>query len=495
MAPRILSILTAAGAGVAVAVLCLLVPAPGAAQDLGTQCTLDSYRVLSSQAGIQGLRVTRVGRPILSCPDGTRIAADSAVIYEESGLNEFIGQVRFRDPLRELDSDRADYFEREGRLHARGSVEFRDLVQGTEMRGDTLVFLEAGALRAEDQVTVQGSRPSVTFLPADAPEEDEDGVLLEPEPYHVVANRLRFEGDRYFWADGDAELDRDDLRASADSLWFHREGGDLALTGRARLITEDTEFSGDRILLELPGDEIRSITVVGDGRLTTVDLELFGDEIRIRFENERIQRLVAVRAGAGEEDEEDQPGRPRPRAVAEDFFLQADSIEVLSPDERLETVHAVGRARGEMNIQDDADTDTAGENGVPDRDWIEGDAILATFEPVPAPPNKVPEEVNGEGEARPEYRLEQLVATGSARTLYRTPPEDGVNAEGGADRADLRNWSMSYLLADEIEIHLLDGAVDRVEAEGTVRGLQLEPSGTRTSSDDGIVGGQEDLDE
>ena len=471
-------------------------PEPATAQELGTECNLQSYRVLSSQVTIQGRRVTWVGRPDLVCPNGTRIQADSAVIYEESGRNELIGRVRFDDPQRELRSDLADYYEPEGRLLARGSVEFRDLIQGTEIRGDTLVFLEAGGQRAEDHVTVQGQRPSVTFFPVDAPEEDEDGVELEQIPYQVTANRLRFEGERHFWADGDAEMQRDELRASADSLWFHREDGDLALTGEAELETDEAEFTGGQILVEIPGDEIRSITVRDRGRLLTQDIELLGEEIRIRFVDERIQRLVAVHREPSGEGEGN--GRPQPRAITEDFLLIADSIDVVSPDEQLETVHAVGRARAETGTREEregAAESADSENMIPERDWIEGDEILAAFQPVvPGDPDVQTSDLpESESDSRREYRLDRLVATGSARTLYRSPPDDRGGTPGEPTATDRESWSVSYLLADEIAIHLLGSAVDRVEAEGNVRGIQLEPSGPRTSS----VGAaeEEDLEE
>ena len=51
-------------------------------------------------------------------------------------------------------------------------------------------------------------------------------------------------------------------------------------------------------------------------------------------------------------------------------------------------------------------------------------------------------------------------------------PEDAPDAAAGSAR---ERWSISYILADRIIIHLVEGAVSLLEAEGNVRGLQLEP--------------------
>ena len=142
--------------------------------------------------------------------------------------------------------------------------------------------------------------------------------------------------------------------------------------------------------------------------------------------------------------------------------------------------------------------------GVPDRDWVEGDRIEAFFEQVPPegavsgddpapdaiepgdPEARAP--VDGSGDANV-YRLTRLTATGEARALYRSPPEgngEGDAAPEGADpppvaadeetsRAEWRRWPISYILADLITIHLVEGEVRFLEAEGNVRGLQLEP--------------------
>ena len=468
-------------------------PAPGSAQELGTDCELPEFRVLASDVTARGFRITRIQGPfLLVCPDGVRIRADSAVIYEETGRNHLMGRVRFDSPERELRSREADYFETTRRLHARGAVEFRDLLRGTEVTGDTLIHLEATELRPLEQTDVRG-RPARGVLPRDDLAEGE----VDPDPYRVSARRLRFEGERFFWADDDVEVLREEMRAVSDSLTFDRTAGELTLKGNARVEGDDGDFQGRTIVMILPDDVLESVTIRERGRLSTPDLDLRGEEIRVTLADEKIQRIVAVHRSPREGEE---PG-PRPRAVSEDFILEGDSLDALTPDEVLETVHAVGRARAETRGRSPGSRDrdaAAGDEleGIPldpgdpdeapagllDRDFLEGDEILATFVPVtpsdtpdfpvpdPEAPLPAPEGPSEEGR---EYRLETLQATGDARTLYRAPPEGDDDEE--ELEAPLEEWALSYVLADRILIFMVEGEVDRMEAEGQFRMLHLEP--------------------
>lgn len=460
---------------------------PAGAQELGTDCILEDYLTVRSSEPAPGRRVTWVARPFLVCPDGTRIRSDSAVVYEDSGRAELIGNVRFDTPERELRSELADYFEREGRLLAREAVVFRDVEQGSEVRGDTLTYLEAGEFRPEERVTVSGGRPTATLPPST--EREDPG---ERSAYEVTGNRLRFEGDRFFWADGDVEVRREDLDAYSDSLAFDQREGRLILNRNARVVG-DADMEGDQITLLMPEEVLEEVTIRGRGRLRTGDVEVRGEEIRIALMDEKIERLIAVhRTGEGEEE------RPRPRALTEEFAVEGDSIDVVAPEEVLETLFASGAARGERRSgdlpplpeQEESPEDDPDEPQLPpsflDRDWIEGDEIIARFEPVETPEGDLPEVPRPEPEDpdvqdERQYRLQVLEARGNARTLYRSPPdeEDAVSdAEEASSEDDPQLWPISYITANEIFVHMLDGAVERVEARGDVRGIQLDPEPT-----------------
>ena len=118
----------------------------------------------------------------------------------------------------------------------------------------------------------------------------------------------------------------------------------------------------------------------------------------------------------------------RPRAVAETFELEGDSIDVLAPNELLERVVAVGSARGESLARDSLNTEDTPE--IARSDWVSGDTIIAMFRPVAADTSAKTGAEPDEGQPAGGYQLDQLVARGEAASLYRMTPSGGDGAEG-----------------------------------------------------------------
>ena len=481
------------------------------AQELGNDCDPRSFRVISSRQIAFGQRVTWIGLPDVVCPGGVRIQADSAVVWEAAGRTEFIGQFRYEDPERELQSASADYFDREGRLFARGQVQLRTRDGGTEVRGDTLNLYELGEGATDDRLEATGLPAFASVRPIEVTEGAEKKV-----PYEVRALRLRFEGERFLYGNGDVEVDRDSLHATTQSLSFDRNVGTLILAGDARVESGGAQFEASTILLMLPDDELTSMTLREDGRFIADDLDLYGEEIQIDFADGEMERLLAM----GRTDDAEVPqgasqpapaggveptttgvpaddGSPRPRAYTEGFFLTADSLEVQAPGGVLETVYAFGRARAESRERESeleaedalvdgaqparsdsllVEVDSLGiDLGILIHDWIEGDTIVATLSRVSDPSEEgLPDEA-GEGEGS-EYVLDRIVAVGNARTLYRSPPDDQGVDSGSTSPPDRDQWGISYLLADQIILTLVDGRVEGMQAEGNVSGIQLEPN-------------------
>jgi len=412
-------------------------PVSGSGQGVGSDCDLTDFRVWTGR-DFGGTRIDYYGGPTIVCPGGTRIQADSAVIYHDTGRNELIGNVRFQDAQQELQSSLADYFGREGRLFATGNVRFRELASGMAVRGDSLIYLEAGQFRPSAQLHVSGTR-SEAILPVEG----------SPDPYQVTATQLRFEGDRFFWADGEVEVVREALRALADSLVFDREAGLLVLIGGAELDQEGVRLAGERMSIDLPNDRMESVSIFGGGSLLTEEVEVRGEEIWITLPNEAIEELLAIgSAGTGEV--------ARLRSLADGLVMEGDSVRLLAPQQRLERIVASGRARAV----------TGGEAG--EEDWIRSDWIEASFIPLFAAPERDPEAP---------LELSMLVARGSAAAWWRIPPGSGESelAGGGAEPLPRSAWPVSYVLADEIQLLLQDGAVERVDGFGSVTGVQAQP--------------------
>jgi len=490
------------------------------------------------------------------------------VVYEATNYTQLFRHVVFQDADRRLTADEAHYFEQENRLRAWGQVVLTDLAEGSVIRGDTVLLLRSEIGRPEDQLTVWGMRPHATLYPTRQPVPEEpvpgegpepvelppdttgapppDTVLAAPppqtrpphtrttpqeerKPYEIRSRRMFLEGSRYFRAAGGVTIDRDSVHAVADSVEYDADAGSLFLSQEAVLTTSAYELSGATIQLDIPQDEIRSVTAREDALLEGEDLWLLAPTISLLMEEGKVQRLVAVQAPAeGDSLTEDPPGRQptpnraedrpgrrpdpdqvedrpegrpvpdrikergieffptRPHAFAEDFLLWADSIEVLAPDEVLQEVWAMGLARGESLARDSLNTpDTP---PLVRRDWLEGDTIIAIFVPNadtldvqvevdpgvegirPPPPSA--EEGRSEADSAA-YRLDRLIAKVQARSLYRLAPTDSTASEGE------ERLAIHYVTGGEITIFMNAGEVDRMEVAGATRGIHLEPVADR----------------
>lgn len=352
--------------------------------------------------------------------------------------------------------------------------------------GEDVADLVDGTGMIDEQEASAVSDSSAT--PEEVPTEAADTLV-----YDVDAERFILEGRRFFRAAGRVVVHRDSLEAFGDSLDFDQEARVMHLVDNARVVDPMFELSartvsmltgasGDEILarekadlvadaVDLDAPSIRMFTQDGVlARLVAMRTvpELPGsdidDELIGLSEGDR-QRLSALRrepipaSGRSPTEQTEDEELSRPTAVAEDFTLWADSIDVLSPGQVLTQVIAVGRARGET--VPDSVQGPVGIDAPLWRDWIEGDTIIADFQP--------PATDTAAAAGRGRGRLRQLTARGNGRSQYQMAPSDTTAAGPGSAKA------LHYVLADVIRIYFQDGEVSHMEVEGQVDGYHLEP--------------------
>jgi lipopolysaccharide export system protein LptA len=613
----------------------LQLPGPAAGQT-ALVCEVPSNQGFLSVALSDGSRIIYFSSPTFACPGGMVISADSAVVFEASSYSQLFGNVKFRDEETRLAADTAHYFAEAERLNAYGSVVLNNDVEGSVIRGDTMVLLRANDQRELDRLTVTGSRPHATLYPArqadtasvpadtaatpadtvaappdtvliapdtttavpdtsavlpdttEAPPDtlivlpdtavtvppDTSGALQPPEPvnpeaertpYEIDADTIFLEGSQYFKARGSVRITRDSLNASADSVEYDELEGALSLGGAARLLTSDYDLSGRSIVMEMVQDDVRGVVAREEAVLEGEDLRLLAPIITLALLDGEVQELVAVRDPVADslaaladslaemsDAPEATPSLPvlppsanpvleeleleafpmRPYALAQDFLLQSDSMEVLVPEDVLEEVWAIGNARGESLGGDSLNAVDTPESFR--RDWLEGDTIIASFgtgEAVPMdpadslamvldtlsllePPARDPEDPDPplpdtttvEETADQEYRLERLVARGNAKSFYRlapssdtttasdttAAPDTAVASDTTASGAET-GPSFHYVIGDEITILLSQGEVEKMEVSGRTRGIHLEPvirRGSQGGQARGVAGSQ-----
>ncbi|NNK63192.1 MAG: hypothetical protein HKO98_08245, partial [Gemmatimonadetes bacterium] len=488
MASSLVPALLAAGA-------LLAAPAVATAQVSGCSVLPGTSNVTSF--GTNSGRVTHMSTPRLRCVDGRYIEADSLVHYEVSGYTNMLGRVVFRADGRELRAAEAQYFENIGRLEAEGDVRLRELERGTVITGQDLLYLRAGVQRPQEQLTVTGDRPRAVLYPRRDTLRTPDVELDSVAPYEIVADRIYLVGDQFLQAQGTVGVVRDSLLAFSDSLSYDQVGGALDLVGRpARVVEGELDLSGNRLRILLPGDVIEEVTAREDAVLDTDSLDVTAPFIRIFMAEGVFDRLVASVPADAEADAGVNPAAvPAPtvdpalpdsaaidsvppiraRAVGNSITMDADSLDVIAPAQRLERMTAIGSARAVSTVRDTLNTSDTPEDIL--HDWIEGDTVRAAFAPQETEDGT---DVN--------YVLESLEARLNARSLYRLEPDSVQRADTTAFRGRL---PVNYTEADGILLFFADGEVTRMEWVGLRRGIQLQPArlpGEVAEPDEGSTG-------
>ncbi|MGD2122156.1 MAG: hypothetical protein PVJ76_10455, partial [Gemmatimonadota bacterium] len=171
---------------------CWIIPAlllcPGVAQAQGeAECDVPSHGglVMTTLSSLSGeSRLLEFKFPVIRCPGGVTIRADSARVYEATNYNQLFGNVVFSDQDSRLTANNAQYFADQRRLTASENTVLTDLTNGSIIRGDNMTLLRAGPGQAEDYLVVAGRRPHATLYPTVKEEQDTlvpDSALAPPD--------------------------------------------------------------------------------------------------------------------------------------------------------------------------------------------------------------------------------------------------------------------------------------------------------------------------
>lgn len=416
--------------------------APLAAQ--GRRCTLkiDNVDRQGVSATVFGTTTTNYfagGNVRLSCQgQNVRIWSDSIASYQGQVV-QFIGNFRYQDETARVTSDFGTYYKDSERWEARGNVHYRDLRDGSELRGPSADYMRRIRGMQEQEEVYADQRPTLSLAARDSANRPSD-------PYVVVADRIRMRGEDLMWAGGTVTIDRSDLKGRSDSMQLDTGKGSAgALIGHAsirRAVADSFALAGKRIDLALTRRELTGI--VGRDSATTLtsrNLDLLAATIALRLEGRKVVQTLAWGSS------------PRPRALADEYEVRGDSLAIDTPNEQLKSLRSYRGAW--VGFRPDS---AHGE-----RDWLSGDSVAASFEQNP--------NVAGEKKAL----LRRLEARGQARSFYRV---DKAGAPGGRP-------SLNYARADRIVLNMQGTdslKVETVEMTGNVDGIQAEPQLLRVDS-------------
>lgn len=452
------------------ALLAALAAAPAAAQNT---CTLIYQTGPWSAVGPEGQRVIHASGPLLvRCAAGEELQADSAVLYEPINEVHLFRRVDYQDPGRALTSDQATYNGNTGRLWAMGNVVFTDRGRGSTLRGPNLeYFRPAPAQGRPDAQAIATGRPHLTVAPSGE---------RRREPMEVDADRITTVGERYVTAEGNVVIEGDGMDAWAEQAFYDATEERLELRRSARARGERFDLTGDFIQTQLADGSLTEVLARGRARLVEERLRVTGPQIRMFFERDSLARLVSGHVpdgGAG--------AAGRSVALARGFRMEADSLEALTPGQRVRRVSAIGGARGEAwdttRVAGPAPSDTAAADSahglaLGERDLIFGDTVLGFFRDAAAAAGADTAAAGSAAPAPPpgerDAELERVLAMGNARSLYRLTPSQG---EGSAPDPDARR-GINYVIGDTIELRMAAGEVETATVRGLKRGVYLDPA-------------------
>ncbi len=424
-------------------------------------CTLvlepatDSTRSTTVEVA-DGQYVTHVGNGLnWTCGDA-RMYADSAVKYDREQRLKAVGSVDYRDSLRTLTADTLTYHESDDRLVAEGDAELQRRDRAAALAGPRIEFrrLASGAERR----TVATGRPRLTVRGGLSAGDTAGSTEID-------ADRIVLAGREEVRTRGDVVIRRPDVTARADSAFFLLDAGRGRLYGSPEVTGRSFTLTGRTIETGFAEGELDAVEARDSARATGEGFELLADTIRARLAERRIERLWAH-------------GGSRSVALAPPYRLSADSLAFRFREGRLDTLRALEGAEA-VEVGDDRPDRPRDPMplAVGERSWLAADTLILSFARDGEEGSGeegaggdgggpgTPADTAGADEGGEEStRVRRVRALGSARAYRVLEPR-----EGGADGP-----SLHYQRGRVIVIDFEGGEAARVRGEQAI-GVHLDP--------------------
>jgi hypothetical protein len=388
----------------------------------------------------QGTNYFAGGNVQLSCKGlPVTMQSDSVAAYGGNVVH-FIGKVKYRDSTLTMDADRGTYYKNGEKWEARGRVVTRNLRSGSTLSGPALDYYRVVKGVRDTLEMYSTGRPRIEY--ASSPPA---AGGRQPEPYIIVADRVRFKGNDRLWAGGKVTIDRSDFSARGDSLRLDTgKGSDGTLVGGNPMMRglgrDSFNLTGRRLDLKLNQRELTYVIAKGNGHAISKEWDLVADTIGIDIKNRQLEQTLAWGDSI------------RPYATSPAYAMRADSLALDTPGQQLKEVRGFGKAW----LGGTTDPRTK------QRDWMRGDTVVAQF-------------VQRDSAGTRRAALNRIVARKGAQSFHLDP----------SPRFPERP-SINYARGDVIIMTMKHGArtgVDRVDVRGQVEGVQLEATDARTAGD------------
>jgi lipopolysaccharide export system protein LptA len=399
-------------------------------------------RVERPDPAAEGSIIAFLGGPVtVTCGDAV-MTGDSAEWRQATEQALMIGNVRYRDTTRTLNSERLTFRGARDEIVAVNDVRLVRISTGATLEGPRVTFTRTPIAGAR---TVATERPRMT-LPSGRDGAGEGQITI------VDADVAEFIGESEASATGSIVMVRGDVRATAERARFSEAAARAVLYEDAVITGEGFDLAGDSIVAGFELGELRTIHAFERAVASGSRFELQADQIRARLAGDQIDVIWAF-------------GEGRSLAGSTQFTLAGDSIEFVFLEGRADSVAAIGTAAAEQRADSTAISEgelTEPELGIaPGASWIAGDTVRAWFEPDD---QALPDAAREAGSEPGSARIRRLRAVGAARSFY------------AAVRDSTRSLdpSRNYLLGSEIEINFEAGEPSTLSGIDAI-GVFLEP--------------------
>ncbi|MEO7521984.1 MAG: hypothetical protein ABIW79_09225 [Gemmatimonas sp.] len=361
-----------------------------------------------------------------------RLSADSAEQYQTGGVVNLFGNVVYEEPGRmRVQAMNAVYFTREQRLIATGNVTATSLATGSTFVGPSIEYFRPLAGVRTSSKLVAPNRPTATII-------EKDSTGKPGLPITIIANTMHDEGDTLLFAWGAVNIKRNNLTGEGDSATYEKLTERARLIRQARVTNSDSGQSfrlvGDTIDLFNRERTVERVLALHSASASNADFVLRSERIDLRLVEQKLNRAYA--SGAG-----------RSKASTKQQELDADSLDISLPGQRISEVRALGGAVA-TGVPDSLKLKSE------DRDVLRGDTVVAHFDTVRAA-----------GDTSSQARIREIEAQGNASSFYQAPSKQGPSFPP----------AVNYLRANTIVIAFDSGDVRTVIADSSASGLYLEP--------------------
>jgi hypothetical protein len=404
-----------------------------------TTCDFQAERLrIDSIVGI-GVVTYAGGGVVIRCPSRRiTIRGDSAQRFADH--DQMIGHAVYDEPRFHVTADYLNYFQLEEKVVAVANVHAR-MSNGSTLEGPQAEYLRAvPRLRSRAQMRAI-ARPTITIL-------EKDSAGRPSQPMTVVSNTVFVDGDStnsQIYAGGQVVITRTDITANADSAFLDQTAETMRLM-RNPMIRGKKEkpytLSGDVIDLYGRNKKLARIISRANAKAVSDSMTLTADTIDLRVNNDLLDHAYAW-------------GAKGARVVSPAQNMDADSLDVLMPGQRIRTVRAVRHAfaRGKPDtaryLIETPDT----------TDWIRGDTIVAQFDSLAA------------RDTTRNPPIKRLTASGHASSLYHMAPADSAE----------RRAALNHVTARLITINFTAQKVATVTTVDSVSGIYIEPKPDSTA--------------